>query len=738
MASLTANQLQELTDASERFVAEKNADIIKIEALMESVFGDYASRVENPSAREWAAYFNALVAYDEETDTGEKVSPPLMPGNTVLDVDDLSTPRAKPLKFLLKLAAVEARPKTAVKRKKADSVEEDTRPTKKKPGRQSNPILDKLSIPGVDEAKATANKHFWRCIAPECSFVRQGRRMDREVLKHASNCSKLQGAKLGLATVTESEAEPSTTPGPVGRPPKLSTPDPGQTTLRVPLYSEAGRERVAGQNKTWMDGVRHRIMLLICCGGVVPDVLERPEWNDLMDFMNPAYTKTSTRDMSTHISSEATLIDKLTNQALQKHNNSTLTLDGTDVKRGEEVYTEHACTPDRKVYFLGGHIGTTESRNAEWIKNNVLKTLGKIGQERFAAINSDSTNTTLAARREIVVKVPTMLDLCDVVHFLQHVIGDINMFPEFQSMMLIIKPLIRHFSKSGSSKAHLRVSGTGMAEDGDDLPVKALAKIGKTRFATHLLAVQTLEPALPRIHALYQEGKINFTSTTVKSLFSGPAVLGSTFSLEYTTFNRDLLVYQAITTPIARALWALEATTANASDAFIFWSAIANALDSLFSLPRVQTGIDEKLAQRVHAVFNDRYKEFFTHNELYFVAFCLDPRYPKERFLRMQKDEPASAVPNHIPFPHAYLRVKEFLKKILKSLHDAHEAHKTNGTSQTCSCHPLIKVLDQDVLNRRLASQLVACWLGEAPFHSDLIDNDINEWLRNLALGSSP
>ena len=104
----------------------------------------------------------------------------------------------------------------------------------------------------------------------------------------------------------------------------------------------------------------------------------------------------------------------------------------------------------------------------------------------------------------------------------------------------------------------------------------------------------------------------------------------------------------------------------------------------------------------------------------------------------MQKDEPASAVPNHIPFPHAYLRVKEFLKKILKSLHDAHEAHKTNGTSQTCSCHPLIKVLDQDVLNRRLASQPVACWLGEAPFHGDLIDNDINEWLRNLALGSSP
>ncbi|KAJ7216992.1 hypothetical protein GGX14DRAFT_561506 [Mycena pura] len=39
-----------------------------------------------------------------------------------------------------------------------------------------------------------------------------------------------------------------------------------------------------------------------------------------------------------------------------------------------------------------------------------------------------------------------------------------------------------------------------------------------------------------------------------------------------------------------------------------------------------------------------------------------------------------------------------------------------------------------------LASWLLAgsAWLGEAPFHGDLIDNDINKWLRNLALGSSP
>jgi hypothetical protein len=57
-----------------------------------------------------------------------------------------------------------------------------------------------------------------------------------------------------------------------------------------------------------------------------------------------------------------------------------------------------------------------------------------IGTELFAAIASDSTNVTLAARRGVVNEAPAVLDLCDVVHFTQHIIGDINELPEYQSV----------------------------------------------------------------------------------------------------------------------------------------------------------------------------------------------------------------------------------------------------------------------------------------------------------------
>jgi hypothetical protein len=87
-----------------------------------------------------------------------------------------------------------------------------------------------------------------------------------------------------------------------------------------------------------------------------------------------------------------------------------------------------------------------------------------------------------------------------------------------------------------------------------------------------------------------------------------------------------MLSYETIVAPLARSLWSLEATTANPSDAFVFWMAIAHTLDSIFQKKEKNTGINAKLAGRVRAIFNTRYLQFFNHNDVCFVAFCLDPR----------------------------------------------------------------------------------------------------------------
>jgi len=93
----------------------------------------------------------------------------------------------------------------------------------------------------------------------------------------------------------------------------------------------------------------------------------------------------------------------------------------------------------------------------------------------------------------------------------------------------------------------------------------------------------------------------------------------------YGHFERTLLQYINIVAPIIRSLWSLEAAHANASDVFVFWLTIAATLKDLFSKGCEKSGIQDTLAYEITAIFNKRYKEFFT-NEVYFVAFMLDPR----------------------------------------------------------------------------------------------------------------
>jgi hypothetical protein len=93
----------------------------------------------------------------------------------------------------------------------------------------------------------------------------------------------------------------------------------------------------------------------------------------------------------------------------------------------------------------------------------------------------------------------------------------------------------------------------------------------------------------------------------------------------YSKFAHILLQYINIVAPIIGSLWSLEAAHTNASDVFVFWLTIAATLKDLFSKGSEKTGIVDSLAREVTAIFNKRYREFFT-NDVYFVAFMLDPR----------------------------------------------------------------------------------------------------------------
>jgi len=78
----------------------------------------------------------------------------------------------------------------------------------------------------------------------------------------------------------------------------------------------------------------------------------------------------------------------------------------------------------------------------------------------------------------------------------------------------MLKGIIKYFSKSMYSTTILRKE-RNLA--GDDEPVKALEKIGKTRFGTYWMAANALDPCLPHIRNLVVAKSIKFKVTSFQS-----------------------------------------------------------------------------------------------------------------------------------------------------------------------------------------------------------------------------
>lgn len=70
-----------------------------------------------------------------------------------------------------------------------------------------------------------------------------------------------------------------------------------------------------------------------------------------------------------------------------------------------------------------------------------------------------------------------------------------------------MKAIIKHFSKSNLSTALLRKEQNC---SGEDEPVKALQKVGKTRFGTHWTAAAALDPCMQAIRKLVENGEVKF------------------------------------------------------------------------------------------------------------------------------------------------------------------------------------------------------------------------------------
>lgn len=115
-------------------------------------------------------------------------------------------------------------------------------------------------------------------------------------------------------------------------------------------------------------------MRLICVRGLVPNVLDSPEWKELMKKLNGTYKPSSSDTFrDSFIPQEAVFVQSKQIELLKAEEDLTLTFDGTTIRSNESFYTAHATTPSRQSFFLDGHEGSGESHNRKWITDNLMK-----------------------------------------------------------------------------------------------------------------------------------------------------------------------------------------------------------------------------------------------------------------------------------------------------------------------------------------------------------------------------
>ena len=115
-------------------------------------------------------------------------------------------------------------------------------------------------------------------------------------------------------------------------------------------------------------------MQLICVHGLVPNVLDSPEWKELMNKLNGTYKPSSSDAFhDSFIPQEAVFVQNKQIELLKGEEDLTLTFDGTTICNNESFYTAHATTPSQRSFFLDGHERSGELHNRKWITDNLMK-----------------------------------------------------------------------------------------------------------------------------------------------------------------------------------------------------------------------------------------------------------------------------------------------------------------------------------------------------------------------------
>ena len=188
----------------------------------------------------------------------------------------------------------------------------------------------------------------------KCQHLRE---YDFDAFQAAVNSSRTSslGAQLSEVSSETDTSQPSS----LQARPSESGPVSRQGTLDLIPLRDVGKKAKAENMKKFQNSVDHIIMRLICVRGLVPNILDSPEWKEFVNKLNGVYKPSSSDSFrNVFIPQEAIFVQSKQIKLLQAEADLTLTFDGTTIRSNESFYTAHGTIPSRQSFLLDGHEGS--------------------------------------------------------------------------------------------------------------------------------------------------------------------------------------------------------------------------------------------------------------------------------------------------------------------------------------------------------------------------------------------
>ena len=254
--------------------------------------------------------------------------------------------------------------------------------------------MSKLAVTGTDSEGV---KSYW-CVAEGCKWTKRSNRAEARVYGHAASCEHLQHSEsavhrnlweraclaqktssLGAQLTEQNDTASKSARSSLSREPSVSrrlTHDPKQPSV-FSAAKDAGKKLLTKKRSEMQADLQlrvdHCIMRLICMRGLVPNIIDSPEWKELLTTLNPdIHTTSSSTFVDKHIPKEAVLVHGLQEDHIRNSAYATISFNGTNTGL-DSMYFMHATTDAHDSYFIDAYIGSDARHISKWISSRVLK-----------------------------------------------------------------------------------------------------------------------------------------------------------------------------------------------------------------------------------------------------------------------------------------------------------------------------------------------------------------------------